>query len=165
MLMPLHNALGAMYWPQSVQDELARLSGRKFIPEDELLVAGLDGRPLSEYSDTIGRGASNALGISVYLSLNTLWDERQEAELEPKESYIDDSPVTVLAATFESDILPFPVSAIHFHGTTRANLFFKKTKIIRAEPNAKRRWCKWRCRDSIRTMHEKFFNSNVEIGE
>jgi len=44
----LQNGLGIENWPAEVQDELRRVhpKGNYFIPDEELLIAGLDGRPL-----------------------------------------------------------------------------------------------------------------------
>ncbi|MEI6597015.1 MAG: hypothetical protein WCL13_02265 [bacterium] len=177
--VPFNNGVGAEYWSHSVQDEHRRVrendEDRKFIPDEDFLISGLDGEPLMSSWDLVGdKDVSGQRDGAIHVAVDN----------EPDDQAADD----FLAAAEEQDILADSASEEDkmfdtpennpvlyrdmyprlqttdniFHGMTRQNVVLK-TK-LRAKPNAKKRFCDYlkRMRQTIRTAH---FNRAVAEAE
>jgi hypothetical protein len=165
------------YYYAPLQNEHARLSPRKFIPSEELLIAGLDGRPMSDFDDIVD-GISNSVR-ALYAATNG--DQEQEEE-EADGCCGDEEEAEEAVAMGEDDridtaekfrayyramrpgLFPIMISGfkdydsrpeaafrVNCFGTTRQSITLKTG--LRAEPNAKERRCRRRVRTNIRVSH------------
>jgi len=161
--VPFNNGVGAEYWSHSVQDEHRRVrendEDRKFIPDEDFLISGLDGEPLMSSWDLVGdKDISGQRDGAIHVAIDN----------EPDDQAADDFLAAAEESALLSDngdeedgLLNTPGKSM-FHGATRQSIT-PKTK-LRAKPNAKKRFCAYlkRMRKTIRTAH---FNRVVAEAE
>ena len=151
LFIPAHNALGIKNWPHYVQEEKERLTERRFSFNEECVFAGLDGRPIFNIFDSISQDIldpadvvmnyDHGKKIDEYMHSMYLWREHINPQFSPEIIAILPNYSLGLETSFQPS----------FHGTTRQNITPKTHR--RAEPNTKRRYCRYIDRTTIRTMH------------
>jgi len=129
--MPLQNALGIDNWPQHVQDECRRVNekdfDREFISGEEMLIAGLDGRPVLNSYDVIRQGVFDPYNVALWSAINGETDQDEAAR------YDNNYLVEQLAAknvkkeeaseiTAEEFFTYKEDKPISFHGTSRVEV-------------------------------------------
>lgn len=183
-LMPLHNALGLKYWPQYVQDDHKRYFPRQsnFISDEDMMIAGLDGSPLTNPWDLLGfKDISDRRGEAICAAPNY---EPESGDQAANESLDDDdyrldgvdfrdqvNAVHGLIFTdrdLDEDVMEEGDLRVSFHGITRQSVVARaKEKLFhrpRQKMNAKRRFCRYVRRDkTIRTAYLDKLASKAEM--